>query len=91
MDEFEFDPVKSAANRDKHGIDFLAAQAMWGVGGIERDLAHPVETRIMRIGIVQDKVWSAVFTPRRGKIRLISVRRARKDEVEEYERSEKDQ
>jgi len=27
--EFEFDETKSAANATKHGIDFVAAQALW--------------------------------------------------------------
>ena len=27
--EFEFDPRKSQANQEKHGIDFVAAQAIW--------------------------------------------------------------
>jgi uncharacterized protein len=27
--EFAFDPAKSDANLRKHGIDFLAAQALW--------------------------------------------------------------
>lgn len=27
--EFEYDPAKSAANLQKHGIDFRAAQALW--------------------------------------------------------------
>jgi uncharacterized DUF497 family protein len=26
---FEFDPAKSAANLEKHGIDFEAVQALW--------------------------------------------------------------
>jgi uncharacterized DUF497 family protein len=26
---FEFDPAKSATNREKHGIDLAAAQAVW--------------------------------------------------------------
>ena len=26
---FEFDPAKSALNKDKHGIDFVEAQALW--------------------------------------------------------------
>ena len=29
MPTFEFDPAKSAANRAKHGIDFVAGQALW--------------------------------------------------------------
>ena len=31
--EFEFDPEKSASNKDKHGIDFIEAQALWQDGG----------------------------------------------------------
>jgi uncharacterized DUF497 family protein len=27
--EFEFDPVKSNSNKEKHGIDFYEAQALW--------------------------------------------------------------
>jgi uncharacterized DUF497 family protein len=27
--EFEFDPVKSLSNKDKHGIDFVEAQELW--------------------------------------------------------------
>jgi len=27
--EFEFDETKSTANATKHGIDFVAAQALW--------------------------------------------------------------
>ena len=26
---FEFDPIKSASNKAKHGIDFVEAQALW--------------------------------------------------------------
>jgi len=27
--EFEFDPKKSGSNKQKHGIDFYEAQALW--------------------------------------------------------------
>ena len=27
--EFESDPAKTEANRQKHGIDFIEAQALW--------------------------------------------------------------
>ena len=27
--EFEFDPVKSGSNREKHGVDFIQAQELW--------------------------------------------------------------
>jgi hypothetical protein len=37
------------------------------------------------IGKIGDKHWSAVITYRNEKIRIISVRRARKEEVAIYE------
>jgi uncharacterized DUF497 family protein len=37
------------------------------------------------IGKISEKNWSGVITYRGGKIRIISVRRSRKEEVEIYE------
>ncbi len=85
--EFEFDPDKSAANREKHGLDFATAQRLWLVSGAQKPLAFPGEVRHLRIALLGDRFWSAVFTLRGTKIRLISVRRARQDEVTEYERA----
>lgn len=79
--EFEFDPDKSAANRDKHGIDFVEAQGLWRVFGITGRLTFAGEERWMRIGRLGARVWSALFTWREGRVRLISVRRARQEEV----------
>lgn len=83
---FEFDPAKSAANKDKHGIDFDAAQALWDdplmVEVPARSLDEP---RILAIGRIRGKHWSAVFTLRDDRVRLISVRRARPEEIEIYE------
>ena len=28
--DFEFDPIKSKSNQEKHGINFVDAQALWG-------------------------------------------------------------
>jgi uncharacterized protein len=84
--EFEFDPEKSAANRTKHGIDFVEAQALWS--DPDRALAPArtsPEPRFVAIGKIGDRVWTAVFTWRGDRVRIISVRRARKNEVERYE------
>ena len=43
------------------------------------------EPRYLVIGLIGDKHWSAVITCRGEKIRIISVRRSRKSEVELYE------
>jgi len=44
------------------------------------------EERWIIVGRLGDLPWTAVVTYRAGVIRIISVRRARRDEVEAYER-----
>ena len=83
---FEFDEAKSCANKQKHGIDFEAAQALW----LDEDLAElparqAEEPRHLIIGRIGEKHWSAVVAYRGEAIRLISVRRSRAKEVRAYE------
>lgn len=86
MDVFEFDDDKSKVNLEKHGIDFQAAQALWDDPDLlEVQARSEIEPRFLLIGRISAKHWSAVVTYRSGKIRLISVRRSRKNEVELYE------
>lgn len=86
MDAFEFDGTKSQVNLDKHGIDFVAAQQLWNDPYLLEIKTKCVdEPRYLLIGKIGDKHWSAVVTYREGGIRLISVRRSRKKEVELYE------
>ena len=83
---FTFDPAKSEANRQKHGIDFVAAQALWRDPALLEIPAHSIEeARFVVIGQLDGKHWSAVITYRQGIIRLISVRRSRPEEVQLYE------
>jgi len=86
MDEFEFDEAKSQVNLDKHGIDFVDAQRLWDDPYLLEIRANSDdELRFLLIGRIGEKHWSAVVTYREGRIRLISVRRSRKKEVELYE------
>lgn len=86
MNSFEFDTAKSESNRAKHGIDFVEAQGLWcdpmllEIPAITED-----EPRYLVIGLINGKHWSAVITYRGANIRLISVRRARTEEVVLYE------
>ena len=83
---FEFDPEKSAGNKMKHGIDFLEAQALWDDPDyIEIPVMTIDEPRFLVIGKIDSKHWSGVITYRGDTIRIISVRRSRKEEVEIYE------
>jgi uncharacterized DUF497 family protein len=86
--DFEFDLKKSASNRKKHGIDFEEAQELWTDPHLlEIEATSTDERRFLMIGKIGSKHWSAVVTCRNDKIRIISVRRSRKEEVELYEES----
>ncbi len=84
--EFEFDPKKSEINKKKHGIDFIEAQLLWeDTDLIEIPARTSDEQRYLVIGTISGKYWSEVITYRDEKIRIISVRQSRKEEVEIYE------
>jgi len=86
--EFEFDPEKSNINKSKHGIDFVEAQALWDDPDIiEIPVKVSDESRFLVIGKISEKHWSGVITYRTEKIRIISIRRSRKEEVDLYESS----
>lgn len=86
--EFEFDPKKSGSNKKKRGIDFHEYQKIWyDPGYIEIPVRVDDEPRFLVIGKILGKHWSGVITYRKEKIRIISVRRSRKVEVEIYESS----
>jgi len=84
--EFEFDSRKSPTNKKKHGIDFAAAQALWDDIDL---LVVPARTadelRFVVIGMIGNEHWSGVITYRDDRIRIISVRRSRREEIEIYE------
>jgi uncharacterized DUF497 family protein len=86
--QFEYDSDKSASNKEKHGIDFEEAKAIWQdeqrtvvavriVGAEQRDLT---------VGMLNGKLHTAVTTMRGDIIRIISVRRARPNEEADYGR-----
>ncbi|MCH7882153.1 MAG: BrnT family toxin [Proteobacteria bacterium] len=86
MYHFEYDGKKSASNLKKHGIDFAMAQELW----LDPDLIQvqaksEKEPRFLIIARISNKYWSAVITRHGSSIRIISVRRSRKTEVELYE------
>ena len=86
MATFEFDETKSQANLEKHGIDFIDAQALWNDPMLLEIPAKIVdEPRYLMIGVINRKHWSAVITYRGTNVRLISVRRSRTEEVALYE------
>ena len=86
MVKFQFDEYKSLSNHDKHGIDFIEAQELWGdTRRVQIPAKSANEPRSLVIGKIKGRHWSAVVTPRNGSIRIISVRRSRTNEVKIYE------
>ena len=84
--KFEWDPQKSSTNRLKHKIDFESAKSLWGdTDRIEIRAPHPLENRYILIGKIGKQLWSAVYTLRGETIRMISVRRSKKQEMKLYE------
>lgn len=83
--EFEWDPEKDAANRDKHGIGFEAVHRLWADPNlVVADALYPREERWLATGVIAGKYWTAVFTERGTIVRIISLRRARKREIAEH-------
>jgi len=86
MLKFEFDEDKSRSNLEKHGIDFHTAQDLWNDSDlVEIPAKTSDEPRALVIGMLNGKYWSGVITYRGANIRIISVRRARKMEINLYE------
>jgi len=83
---FGFDPKKSDSNKNKHGIDFIEAQELWNdLDLLEISAKTTGEMRSLVIGKIDEKHWTGIITYRNDKIRIISVRRARNEEIEFYE------
>lgn len=84
--KFEFDSEKSDNNKKKHGIDFLDAQSLWNDPDYIIIPAKTIdEPRFLIVGKIEDKHWSGVITYRDENVRIISVRRSRKEEIDIYE------
>ena len=86
--KFEYDSNKSDINEEKHGINFEEAQLLWQDENLlEVPLSFIDEMRHLCIGKIANKHYSAVITYRGSAIRIISVRRSRKEEISGYENS----
>lgn len=84
--QMEFDPDKDAANLRKHGVSLAKAASIDFVDAlIERsDRPHDPEPRYLALVEHESRVWAFVFVDRRGEVRALSLRPARRDERERY-------
>ena len=83
--QFEYDPQKGEANRLKHGISLEEIKVLWQIPAVEVRARTSDEPRFMRIGKIEDKYYSCIYTLRGKTVRLISARRSSGDEKQIYE------
>ena len=84
--KFEYDPAKRDSDLAKNGIDFDKAQSLWfDQWLLEAPARTEDEPRFLSIGRIGGTHWTAIWTPRGDAVRIISVRRARAEEVDYYE------
>lgn len=83
----EFDPKKNATNRRKHGVYLALAEALdWDHLLVRLDSRHEYgEDRYIGIGPIESRLYVVVFTERDEAIRVISLRKATRQEVALYE------
>jgi hypothetical protein len=81
---FEWDEIKRQTNLVKHGIDFRDAICVFSgpvFGNISR---HGGEERIVAIGLMEDIEIVLVYVMRGQRRRIISARRAHRNERKDY-------
>lgn len=85
------DPDKDLRNIAERGLSLdLAEQLNWPTALIWEDRRMDYgEWRYCVLGFIEDRLHSVVFTPRNGKPRVISLRKANKREVNRYEKAVK--
>jgi uncharacterized DUF497 family protein len=78
----EFDDAKDAANIAKHGVSLaLGAAVLEGrVGEVVNDRRDYGEIRFNAFGLIAGRLFACTYTSRDGTQRIISVRRASRQE-----------
>lgn len=84
MDGFEWDPDKASANVHKHGIGFRDASLALLELAVTVPSARDGENRFRSICSLRSGLIVVVWTPRYNAIRILSARRAKRNEREEY-------
>ena len=86
--KFQFDPAKAKSNLNKHDVSFADAEGIfYDPLAIQKvDPYAEREERWVAVGMGSaGQILVAVYTFRGNDIRLISVRRATRREVQDYE------
>ena len=81
-----YDPAKSERNEMERGLAFsLADEFDWSTALIVEDTRKDYgERRYQALGMIGEKLYMLVFTPRDGLVHVISLRRANQRERTRY-------
>lgn len=84
---FEWDENKRRSNIEKHGLDFRDAPRLFDEDYVEvkTRAGSGGEERFLATGIVNEKYVTVIHTERDGATRIISFRKARKNEHRRYQ------
>lgn len=84
--EFEWDGDKADSNYEKHGVSFDFAIGIFEGDRIEvEDRRQDYgEKRIIALGAIEGEILIVIYTRRHGRIRIISARRAGRNDREKY-------
>lgn len=90
---YEWDEKKRAANNARHRVDFLIVVDFdWDNALVAPDDRQKYgEERFVSIGPINGRLHVLIFTHRDAAIRLISLRKANKREVRQYEKAQANQ
>ena len=82
---YEWDREKRALNLARHGIEFETIEDFqWETAKVKPSHRND-EERYLALGFIGNRVHAVVYTLRQDRTRLISMRRAKRKEVKEYE------
>ncbi|SMC91676.1 BrnT family toxin [Rhizobium sp. RU36D] len=88
--DIEFDEAKNEANVNKHGISLARARDMNILRFLEDERKAYGEARCRAWGLVDNEAYCLVFTCRDSRVRVISLRRAHKKELDRYVAEDRD-
>jgi uncharacterized DUF497 family protein len=82
-----FDPAKNERNIAERGISFdLAEEFQWDTALVVEDLRNDYgERRFQALGLIAGRLHALVFTPRAGRVHVISLRKANRRETKHYD------
>jgi len=86
MTLYEWDESKRKTNLSKHGVDFAVIESfVWEEATVISDNRKNYgELRFLAVGPIGDRLHCVIFSVRDENIRIISLRKANRKEVERY-------